>query len=220
MIATVIDNLRPRRDHRFIFICQATHLQDYPLADVLRERSPGCEIVSLGGVTAGAACTVMLAKQWIDNDTPLMIANCDQWIDASIDEYLIDGMKPDVDGFIMTMMDDSPKWSYVQRDDRGQICRVVEKQVVSQEATVGIYNFARGRDFLSATQAMIRDDDRSKNEFYVAPVYSRLIESGGRIETSSIGDAGSRMHGLGTPEDLQAFLKLGYDSRINPSAAA
>ena len=214
MIAAVIENLRPSLDHRFIFLCQQRHLDEYPLESVLKNQSSGCEILGLQGVTAGAACTVLLAKEWIDNDQPLMIANCDQWVDTSIDQYLADGMEPGVDAFLMTMRDDSPKWSYVQRDENGRISGVVEKVVVSDEATVGIYNFARGSDFVSATQKMIREDDRSRGEFYVAPVYSRLADQGMQIKASSIGNAGDAMHGLGTPEDLDRFLTLGYESAI------
>ncbi len=214
MIRTVIDNLRPACEHRFHFLCQASHIEDFPLEELLRQAAPGCHIRTLNRVTAGAACTVLLASDWIDNDSSLMIANCDQWIDAPIDKYLETGEQPGVDGFLMTMKDDSPKWSYVKRDASGTIEGVVEKVVVSDEATVGIYNFARGADFVAAAKDMIRDNDRSKNEFYVAPVYSRLIRAGGRIETSSIGDAGQAMHGLGTPKDLEQFLTRGFAQRI------
>ncbi|MEM6473503.1 MAG: glycosyltransferase family 2 protein [Planctomycetota bacterium] len=220
MIRTVIDNLRPSCDHRFYFLCQQTHIEDYDLAPLLREAAPGCEIRTLRSVTAGAACTVLLASDWIDNETPLMIANCDQWIDFSIDNYLAAGMKDGVDAFLMTMRDDSPKWSYVKRNAEGKIQGVVEKVVVSDEATVGIYNFSRGCDFVSAAKEMIRENDRSKNEFYVAPVYSRLVRDEQTVKTVSIGDAGDVMHGLGTPPDLEAFLKRGFENRVCEAARA
>jgi len=227
MIRVVIDNLRPSCPHKFLFLCQDAHIRDYPLADILHQAAPGCEIKTLRRVTAGAACTVLLACDSIDNDDPLMIANCDQYIDTSIDDYLAKGMGDGVDAFLMTMNDDSPKWSYVKRDDQGNIAGVVEKVVVSDEATVGIYNFARGSDFVEAAKDMIRQNDRSKNEFYVAPVYSRLIDGGKHVTTVSVGDAGSVMHGLGTPDDLQGFLSRGFGDRIsraaqrvNPSSAA
>ncbi|MEM0925913.1 MAG: glycosyltransferase family 2 protein [Planctomycetota bacterium] len=218
MIRTVIDNLRPSREHRFHFLCQQSHIDDYPLAELLHEAAPGCEIRTLQNVTAGAACTVLLASDWIDNQTPLMIANCDQWIDFSIDQYLEAGMQEGIDAFLMTMRDDSPKWSYVKRNADGEIQGVVEKVVVSDEATVGIYNFARGCDFVNTAKEMNRENDRSKNEFYVAPVYSRLIRDRRQVETVSIGDAGEVMHGLGTPQDLESFLTRGFESRIHKAA--
>ncbi|TWU26346.1 Bifunctional protein GlmU [Novipirellula galeiformis] len=217
MIQTVIENVRPQREHRFIFICQAQHLESYELEKTLKQSSPDCEIVSVEGVTQGAACTVLLAKEWIDNEQPLMIANCDQWIDYSIDDYLSMGDADGVEGLVMTMKDDSPKWSYVQRDAQGEMQCIVEKEVVSDEATVGIYNFARGNAFVAAAFEMIEANERSKNEFYVAPVYSRLIRNGAKIATDNVGDAGNVMYGLGTPEDLERFLTLGFASRIQSS---
>lgn len=219
MIRSVIDNLRPSCEHQFFFLCQAAHIRDYPLESILKEAAPGCEIRTLDRVTAGAACTVLLASDGIDNQSPLMIANCDQYIDASIDEYLSQGMQDGVDAFLMTMKDDSPKWSYVQRDEQGQIVGVIEKEVVSDEATVGIYNFARGADFVTAAKDMIRENDRSKNEFYVAPVYSRLIRKGQHVKTASIGDAGDVMYGLGIPEDLDKFVQQGFAAKIQANAS-
>ncbi len=219
MIRAVIDNLRPSCPHNFIFLCQEAHVRNYPLADLLRRAAPGCEIKTLRRVTAGAACTVLLACDGIDNDTQLMIANCDQYVDTSIDDYLDAGMREGIDAFLMTMKDDSPKWSYVRRDERGTMTGVVEKVVVSDEATVGIYNFARGADFVAAAKDMIRHNDRSKNEFYVAPVYSRLIDAGKQVATVPVGDAGDVMHGLGTPADLEAFLRRGFEQRIAGAAS-
>src|SRR5690606_11423332 len=125
----------------------------------------------------------------IDNDDPLMVANCDQYIDAGIDAYL--AAQGDADGLIMTMWADDPKWSVVRRDAAGRVVQVVEKEVVSNEATVGIYNFRRGRDFVRAAEAMIAAGQRVNGEFYVAPVYDRLIVEGARIECFGIGGIGS-----------------------------
>jgi dTDP-glucose pyrophosphorylase len=158
----------------------------------------------IDGVTEGAACTVLLARGLIDNDDELMIANCDQYIDADINTYL-SALGP-ADGLIMTMRADHPKWSYVRRDAAGRVSQVVEKQVVSNEATVGIYNFRRGRDFVRAADAMIAQDKRVNGEFYVAPAYDMLILDGARIECFGIGTDVAGMHGIGTPQDLDLFL--------------
>jgi dTDP-glucose pyrophosphorylase len=208
MIQLVIDNLRPARPHRFIFLCLAEHIERYGLAPRLREMAPGCEIVSVDAVTEGAACTVLLARGLVDHPRPLMIANCDQWIDASIDDYLADQDTRGLDGAIMTMRADDPKWSFVRFGADGEPCEVVEKQVVSHEATVGIYNFRRGDAFVAAADAMIADDLRVNGEFYVAPVYNQLLRGGRKIGVYNIGRVDAGMHGLGTPADLERFCRL------------
>ena len=205
MIRLVIENIRPRRSHRFVFICQRAHVAAHGVRDLLSAWAPGCAVVELDGLTEGAACTVLAARNEIDAAAPLMIANSDQFVEAGTDAYL-DGMEhPPADGLIMTMWADDPKWSFVAMDGN-RVTRVVEKEVISNEATVGIYNFRRGGDFLSAADAMIAAGERVNGEFYVAPVYNRLIAAGQRIAIHNVGREFSGMHGLGTPADLEAFL--------------
>ncbi len=137
-----------------------------------------------------------------------MIANSDQYLDIDIDIYLAAGDAAS-DGLIMTMTADDPKWSFVARDVSGWVSRVVEKEVISDEATVGVYNFSRGEDFVRAAEEMIARDLRVNGEFYVAPAYNLMIEKGGRIGVFNVGLVGETMHGLGTPSDLDVFLALG-----------
>lgn len=207
MIEVVIDNLRPSKEHRFIFICQAEHVKNYPLRSLLEEKAPGCKIIEVSQVTEGAACTVLLAKEFMNNQDQLMIANCDQYIDSDINKYL--GVLDDAsaDGLIMTMKAYDNKWSYIKLNGKDEIILVVEKEVVSDEATVGVYNYRRGSDFVDSAEKMIAKNLRVNNEFYVAPAYNEMIEDGKRIKYFNIGSLGQGMHGLGTPDDLDKFVK-------------
>jgi dTDP-glucose pyrophosphorylase len=193
---------------------------EYHLAEKLSAWAPGSKIVQIDGLTDGAARTVLAASHFINNDEPLMIANSDQWIDIDIEHYLDLQDKRGLDGLIMTMTADDPKWSYVQVERNGLASKVVEKKVISNEATVGIYNFARGSDFVSAASEMIAVDDRSNGEFYVAPVYNYMIEDGAAIGIENIGTEGSGMYGLGIPEDLEAFYRLPVCERAIARIAA
>ena len=209
MIKLVIDNIRPSQAHRFVFVCQRQHLVSYGLAAALEGWAPGCVVVALDGVTEGAACTVLAAREHI-GPGPLMIANSDQYVDIDINIYLA-AFVPGSDGLIMTMYADDPKWSYAETDTSGAVTRVVEKQVISQDATVGIYNFASGDLFLQAADAMIANNRRVNGEFYVAPVYEELISAGRRVTAYNIGEVSESMFGLGTPADLATFLNLWGD---------
>lgn len=209
MVRLVIENIKPICPHRFIFICQEEHRLRYDLADKLQDWAPGCKIIFINKVTAGAACTVLLAEEYIDNDSELMIANSDQWIDLDINEYLSIQHRDSLDGLIMTMGASDPKWSYVGFNDCGDVSCVVEKEVISNEATVGIYNFRKGSQFCAAAKRMINQKKTVNGEYYVAPVYNELIENSLKIGTHNIGSVGSGMYGLGTPADLEKFL--GYE---------
>lgn len=207
MIEVVIDNIRPSRPHRFIFICQREHMDQFDLAKSLAYAGRDTLILPIDDVTEGAACTVLLARQWIETDAPLMIANCDQYIATPIDDYLRAMEDGHYEGFIMTMRADDPKWSFVRLNEQGLVTEVVEKRVVSNEATVGIYNFRRGADYVAAADRMMAAKDMTNHEYYVAPTYNYL-RNGSRVGFMNIGAERAGMYGLGIPDDLSYFNQL------------
>ncbi|MBP6110966.1 MAG: glycosyltransferase family 2 protein [Sphingobium sp.] len=214
MIEVIVNNLRPVSiPHRFIFICQNEHVKKYDLGMRLEEIAPGSQVIGIDGLTEGAACTVLKARSYINNNDPLMIANSDQFVDISIEDYLEDMMHRNLDGLIMTMEASDPKWSFVEMDNE-LVTRVVEKEVISNEATVGIYNFKSGYRFVEAAEEMIHDNERVNGEFYVAPVYNYLIRGRKRIGIFNIGSEGNGMYGLGIPEDLEKFIHLPVSEQI------
>lgn len=202
MIEYVTKNIRPTCEHCFIYVCQQEHLKKFELEKKLKSLSQNCKIVTIDHITDGAACTVLLAENYIDNEDPLMIANSDQFVDIDINQYLLCMKKSD--GLIMTMPATDPKWSYIKYDTVGNVTVVREKEVISDQATVGIYNYRHGSDFVKYAHQMIDKNIRVNNEFYVAPVYNEMIESGMQI---SFYDVGKSMYGLGTPSDLENFMK-------------
>lgn len=209
MIEYVTKNITPECEHRFIYICQEEHLEKYNLDTELRRMSSNCEIVTIDHITEGAACTVLLAEKYIDSYDSLMIANSDQYVDTDINEYF--NKLGENDGLIMTMPADDPKWSFIKFDDKGYVQMVREKEVISNEATVGIYNYKHGSDFVRYAHQMIDKNIRVNNEFYVAPVYNEMIEDGKKIVFHNVG---KNMYGLGTPDDLEYFMSQELSKRI------
>ncbi|MFK7873435.1 MAG: glycosyltransferase family 2 protein [Oligoflexales bacterium] len=213
MIHLVVDQLTPKQDHRFIFLCLEEHLENYQVTNMLKKAAPGCLIVPVREVTEGAACTVLLAEKHIDNDDGLMIANSDQWVDLDINDYLQAMDDGQFQGFIMTMKADDPKWSFIEYDSNKKVIGVVEKKVVSDDATVGIYNFAKGSDFVKHAKNMIQQNLRVNGEFYVAPVYTELVRHSGSIGIHNVGSEYNGMHGLGIPSDLAKFEETNVAQR-------
>lgn len=209
MIEYVTRNIKPNCEHKFIYICQEDHLKKYGLAEELNRMSPNCEIITIDHITEGAACTVLLAERFIDNDDPMMIANSDQFVDTDINDYLV--AMGNKDGLIMTMPADDPKWSFIKYDEEGNVTMVREKEVISNEATVGIYNYKHGKDFVKYAHQMIEKNIRVNNEFYVAPVYNEMIDDGMKI---GFCDVGAKMFGLGIPEDLNYFMSQDVSKKV------
>ena len=207
MIEVVVNNVRPQIPHRFIFVALKSHLDHLGMQSTLERIAPNCIIIPVDQVTQGAACTVLLAKDYIDNGNQLMIANSDQFIDIDIDDYLNKLEAEEVDGLIMTMKANDPKWSYVGLRNDCTVNKVVEKEVISNEATVGIYNFRYGSDFVVAAEQMISKNLRVNNEFYVAPAYNEMIIKGLKIIIYNVGEENNGMYGLGIPSDLRLFCE-------------
>ena len=203
MIEYVTQNIRPKCEHRFIFVCQEDHIDRFELDRILRKIAPDCKIIATDVLTEGDACTALLAEELIDNDDELMIASCDQIVDTNIDAYL-DEMR-DFDGLIMTTPANQPKWSYVKYDENGQVTFVREQEDMSNEAIVGIYNFKRGSDFVKYAYRMIANNVRENNEFSVAPVYNEMINDGMRISFCNVG---ADTHGFGGTEGMSACMQL------------
>lgn len=202
MIQTVVDNLNI--DARYIFIVQQSHYEKYNLKSVLNLISPHCEIIQVSGVTEGAACTTLLAKAYINNNKPLLIANSDQYVDWDSSDFIHCMSSEEIDAGILTFESNHPKWSYVKLNQAGFVEEVAEKKPISINATVGIYYWKRGSDYVEFAERMIQKNIRVNNEFYVCPVFNQAIETGKKIKTFSIDS--TKMWGLGTPEDLEFFI--------------
>ena len=217
MYAWAMDSLPLELATRVIFVCLAEHLEDRALERDIRARYGhlALEIIPLPRVTQGQACTVLAARGLIDDATPLVIYNADTYCKTSLARTL-PALAPDVDGVLSVF--EAPggggssgsagggaappdRWSFARVDASGRVVETAEKRRISPWATTGLYWFRHGRDFVRHADAMILDSDRTGGEYYVAPVYNRLIAEGRHIRI----DVADEVWVLGTPEDLAHF---------------
>lgn len=201
MIQVVVENLNV--DAHFIFLVQKEHYEKYNLKQLLNLISPDCDIIIVDGITDGAACTTLLAKELINNDQPLLMANSDQFLEWNSNEVLYAFTAEEIDGGIVTFEATHPKWSFAKLDESGFVSEVAEKNPISNIATVGIYYWKKGSDYVKYAEQMIEKDVRVNNEFYVCPVFNEAIQDGKKIRTKNV----DKMWGIGTPEDLNYFLE-------------
>jgi HAD superfamily hydrolase (TIGR01509 family) len=201
MIQTVIENLNVEAN--FIFVVQKEHREKYNLDTLLNLITPNCKIVEVNELTEGAACTTLLAKEYINNDCPLLMANSDQFAEWDSNEFMYKMVEQNVDAGILSFKSIHPKWSFAKINEFGYVTEVAEKKPISDIATVGIYYWAKGSDYVKYAQQMISKNIRVNNEFYVCPVFNEAIKDNKKIKTFNI----EKMWGLGTPEDLKFYLK-------------
>lgn len=203
MIQKVVENLD--FDCEYIFLVREEHVENYSgLLDTLDRITNGnFSYVSVDRLTEGAACTALLAEEFIDSEEDLLIANSDQFVEYEPNNFLTLKNLTNVDSMVFTFNAVHPKWSFAKTNSRGFVTEVAEKKPISNIATCGIYWYRHGSDFVKYAKQMIEKDIRVKNEFYIAPVYNELIEDGKSLIPFYV----HRMWGLGTPEDLRFYLE-------------
>jgi dTDP-glucose pyrophosphorylase len=200
MFQHVIDSLGI--EGKWIFIVQKKHREKYDLDTILKKSIPNCEIIDTGGgVTEGAACSVLLAKKYIDLHAPLIVINSDNIIDWNSKMYF-DMLDKKYDGIIPCFTDNNPKWSFVEINSESFVTRVEEKTPISNLATAGIYIWRQGSFFIKSAEQMISKNIRIKNEFYLCPVFNETIKLGGKVKICMV----NKMHSVGTPEDLEQYI--------------
>ena len=201
MIQLIVESLGLKGN--FIFIVRQEHLDKYNLKSLLNIIAPNCKIIVIDKLTEGAACTVLLAKKYINNGKPLIIANSDQFIEWNPSETMYNFSTKKIDGGILTFDTLHPKWSYAKVDKNNIVTEVAEKKVISNHGTVGVYYWKKGQDFVKYAEQMIDKNIRVNNEFYVCPVFNEAIVDKKVIKIHNV----DSMWGLGTPEDLDYYLK-------------
>lgn len=208
MIENVLGNLSLPGLYHFIIL--KDHEEKYSIKNFLKSVKNDCRIIEIEDVTCGQACSCLLAKEFINNETSLLIANSDQIMDWEPENFQ-SFIKPEYDGIIFTFTDDSKNNSYVKLSDNGCVIEVAEKKVISNIATCGIYYFKKGADFVHAAEKMINNGEKINNEYYVCPTYNELIKENKKIVTYHI----DGHYPIGTPEDLDKYLCREFSENIH-----
>lgn len=206
MIQRVVENL-PFPDAEYIFLVRKEHVEKYNidtmLRTILRGKSSGVQIITVDQLTEGAACTALLARDYIDNDEELLIANSDQVMEYSIENFNMLRRWKKIDAIVFTFRDTHPKWSFVKVDESGKVVEVAEKKLISDIPTTGCYYYRHGSDFVKYADQMIEKNIRVNNEFYIAPVYNELIQDNKTLIPFFV----HRMWGIGDPESLHIYMR-------------
>ena len=220
MYQVVIANLLDSSIDRVVLIARQEWSLDDHVKDLARKSGLVLHLVSVESTTRGSAESVELASPYLDRDLPVVVANSDQYIDARLDEFWSSTLAAGNGGTILTMHDSDPKWSYAEVDNGGKVRRVVEKEVISRHATVGIYGFGTGHLMLDAIHEMKARGDMTNGEYYLAPAFNHAIRSGASVGIVDLGPIGGIMHGLGIPEDYERFMRAEVSLRAAAAGRA
>lgn len=206
MLLWVIANFELSPSDRVVIVCQRTDNVKFMLSRFLEKIDFSVDFLEIDGITGGPASTLEIALHSLVPDVPVIVANSDQYISGQIEAFTRLVRNSKQGGSILTMAASGNKWSYIGRDLKGKIKKVVEKLEISSEATVGIYAWANSQILANSLDYLFKHGKKVNNEYYVAPSYEYLIKASIELQTLSIGAHGENVHGLGTPEDLAEFI--------------
>lgn len=185
-------------EYDIIFVVRKEHVYNFGLDTILKDKfGPEIKIIEVEKITSGTVASCLLAKQYINNDTELVIYTLDVYFKNNFSIKSVENC----DGFILTFKANNPAYSYAELGENGLVKRTAEKEVISENAAVGIYYFKKGSDFVKYSEDMINRDIRTNNEFYVCPLYNLMIADNKNVKTSQV----EKMYLMGTPNELNFF---------------
>jgi dTDP-glucose pyrophosphorylase len=188
------------QDFEIIFIVRKEQIQNNQIDIFLFDKfGPNIKIVVSEYDTEGTICSCLLAKEFINKDVNLAITTLDVFFQP---KFYSNSFDTNSDGCILTFESDNPAYSYSKLNSDGTVIKTAEKEVISSKASVGLYTFTSGKTFVKYAEKMVKENIRTKNEFYICPMYNLMIDDGLKITTQDI----DRIYMMGTPDELENFL--------------
>ena len=187
-------------DFKKVFIIRKEHIVNHNMDLFLKDKfGDDIKIVISETDTEGTVCTCLLAEEFLNNDSPLVITTLDVYFEPI---FSMDLINPSVDGTILVFKSDNPSYSYSKINDEGFVIETAEKKVISDLSSIGLYYFKSSKDFLDYSKKMVNENIRTNNEFYVCPLYNLLINDGKKINTLLF----DKCNSIGTPNEINEFI--------------
>ena len=200
MIDWSLDSIKKKDECNLIFAIRRDHISNFSLDKILKTRyGDDIKIIVIDKITRGSVETCLQAEEYIDNDDPLVVYTLDVFFEPFFDPTDID---TSINGSILTFKSNNPAYSYASLDKNKNVIKTAEKEVISENAAVGVYTFTKGSEFVRYAKQMIDLNLTTNNEFYICPLYNLMIQDGCTIKTADV----KKMHLMGTPEELNFFV--------------
>ena len=163
------------------------------------------KVIDVNYLTEGPASSCYLAKSLINNNAELIITNCDQYLEWNSNKFLSDARDNNYDCSVLTYKSSDQKNSFLETDDKGKVIKIIEKEVISDNALVGVHYFKEGKLFIESYEDIFKKNVKVKDEYYMSTVCNNMINKY-NVGYMSLGD-GEKYWSLGTPSDYFEFLK-------------
>ena len=191
-------------DSRLTFVCLAeNNSADYVYSECNKLGLMNVHIVELPKITDGQATSAYVSRQFWQLDAPLLIYNIDTYVNPRALQP--EQIRAGSDGWIPCFRVPGDHWSFVRLGEDEWATDVAEKNRISNDASIGLYWFARAGDFIDAYEEFFSDPaNLVKGERYIAPLYKNFIQNNKKISITDLPIPD--VHVLGTPMELDIFL--------------
>jgi dTDP-glucose pyrophosphorylase len=203
LVKWATDSLRSIDSRDMIFVVRKEHVISHKIDTALKHLYDKATIIVIDKPTDGAACTVLKAKDSINSEEGLLILDCDIHFRSVQFEQMIHNVPPGTKGILPVFPAEGDKWSFSKVDENWIVKEMAEKKRISNYGNIGAYFFTHGQDFVATAEKLIKENRRSNNEFYIAPIYQELISSGQKIMAVPV----DKFWNLGTPDDVKTFIE-------------
>lgn len=185
-----------------IFVALHIHEEKYGVASLLKKfYGENTIVILLNDVTEGQLCTVLAAEPYLDSPEDILIISADTWVKSDIGRRIAE-RRQHCAGIISVANLPGDRWSFAKVDNTGGVTEVAEKVRISDYASTGLYYFSNGHEFVEEAKAVIANQEKTRGEYYVIPVYQKFIAKGRRVEIS----LANEVYDMGTPEALKRVL--------------
>lgn len=187
---------------RLVFVIQESAYSQKICEDILENfGSYKPNIVKIQGLTRGQAETLLLASSALNHAIPTLVHNADSAIDVDV-KSLVDAFMQS-DGVLLTFnVKNSNKYSFAHLNEEGLVDLVREKVQISSHASTGTYFFRSTVQMLNLIKSAIAANDLENGEYYIAPLYNRMIDAGQVVRIVNV----KKYYCYGTPEEYVKFI--------------
>lgn len=189
-------------DEFFTFICrEKDDEKNFIFSSLKKLGVKNFRVITLISPTQGQADTVSIGLKEISPLEELYIFN----IDTFRSDFTKPAMENLADGYLEVFIGKGDHWSFVMPGENNQVQLTTEKQRISDYCSDGLYYFKHKGLFDSAYGEAKADKNTVNSEYYIAPLYNYLIQSGHVVKYGIV--PFESLTFCGTPEDYEEIVR-------------
>lgn len=199
-----LESIQITENVNVIFVIRKDQSIRHGIDSYLKKLFPKCTLVELDQATNGSLETVVKAIEKLNLKGHLHIHTSDLVLPNPIKLGLPFKEETSIEAVSYTFKANSPNYSYCKLKDGNLIEDMIEKEIISQTANIGIYSFRSIDKFINYSKKIINNERKIKNEYYISSVFGDLIKDGNNVRSQNV----EEVHVIGTPSELIFFTKF------------